>query len=73
MLLKASDKLFFSVLHSFTFYCFNIPVTISPDGSLAASGGKDCKTMLWDLNEDKHLYTLDCGDKINALAFSPNR
>jgi len=25
-------------------------VTISPDGSLAASGGQDCKTMLWDLN-----------------------
>ena len=48
-------------------------VTISPDGSLAASGGQDAKTMLWDLNEDKHLYTLDCGDQINALAFSPNR
>jgi len=48
-------------------------VTISPDGSLAASGGQDSKAMLWDLNHDKHLYTLDCGDSINALAFSPNR
>jgi len=48
-------------------------VTISPDGSLAASGGQDTKTMLWDLNADKHLYTLDCGEKISALAFSPNR
>merc|ERR1712042_47495 len=48
-------------------------VTVSPDGSLCASGGKDKQTMLWDLNEGKHLYTLDGGDIINALCFSPNR
>jgi guanine nucleotide-binding protein subunit beta-2-like 1 protein len=48
-------------------------VTVSPDGSLCASGGKDKKTMLWDLNDGKHLYTLDSGDTINALCFSPNR
>merc|ERR1712170_318124 len=29
--------------------------------------------MLWDLNEGKHLYTLDGGGIINALCFSPNR
>lgn len=29
--------------------------------------------MLWDLNDDKHLYSLETGDIINALAFSPNR
>ena len=29
--------------------------------------------MLWDLNEGKHLYTLDGGDVISALVFSPNR
>lgn len=29
--------------------------------------------MLWDLNEGKHLYTLDAGDGINAMCFSPNR
>ena len=29
--------------------------------------------MLWDLNEAKHLYTLDGGGNINALCFSPNR
>ncbi len=29
--------------------------------------------MLWDLNEGKHLYTLDGGDVLNALCFSPNR
>merc|ERR1719369_1891061 len=32
---------------------------MSPDGSLCASGGKDAKAMLWDLNDGKHLYTLD--------------
>lgn len=29
--------------------------------------------MLWDLNEDKHLYSLEAVDTINALVFSPNR
>ncbi|PAA52259.1 hypothetical protein BOX15_Mlig032426g1, partial [Macrostomum lignano] len=48
-------------------------VAISPDGSLCASGGKDGKAMLWDLNEGKHLYTLEAGNTINAMAFSPNR
>merc|ERR1712079_728414 len=47
--------------------------TMSPDGSLCASGGKDAKAMLWDLNDGKHLYTLDHADTINALCFSPNR
>eukprot|EP01125_Pyxidicula_operculata_P001208 TRINITY_DN11146_c0_g1_i1.p1 TRINITY_DN11146_c0_g1~~TRINITY_DN11146_c0_g1_i1.p1 ORF type:complete len:316 (-),score=75.28 TRINITY_DN11146_c0_g1_i1:37-984(-) len=48
-------------------------VTVSPDGSLCASGGKDGTAMLWDLNEGKHLYSLDAGDIINSLCFSPNR
>jgi len=48
-------------------------VTVSPDGSLCASGGKDGSAMLWDLNEGKHLYTLEGNDIINALCFSPNR
>jgi guanine nucleotide-binding protein subunit beta-2-like 1 protein len=46
---------------------------MSPDGSLCASGGKDAKAMLWDLNDGKHLYTLDHADTINGLCFSPNR
>jgi len=48
-------------------------VTVSPDGSLCASGGKDKQAMLWDLNEGGHLSTLDAGKEINALCFSPNR
>jgi len=45
--------------------------SISPDGSLCASGGKDGTAMLWDVNEGKHLYSLDAGGTINALTFSP--
>jgi len=51
-------------------------VTVSPDGSLCASGGKDGMAMLWDLNEGKHLYTLPTDGMpvmINSLCFSPNR
>ena len=48
-------------------------VTVSPDGSLCASGGKDQTAMLWDLTEGKKLYSLDAGDIIHSLVFSPNR
>jgi len=48
-------------------------VTVSPDGSLCASGGKDGVTFLWDLNERRHLYSLDANSTIHALVFSPNR
>jgi guanine nucleotide-binding protein subunit beta-2-like 1 protein len=48
-------------------------VTVSPDGSLCASGGKDGIAMLWDLNEGKLLYKLDANDIIYSLVFSPNR
>jgi len=48
-------------------------VTVSPDGSLCASGGKDGTAMLWDLNEGRHLSSLDAGDIIHALTFSPIR
>jgi len=48
-------------------------VTVSPDGSLCASGGKDGTAILWDLGEGKRLYSLDAQDIINSLVFSPNR
>lgn len=34
---------------------------------------QDGQAMLWDLNEGKHLYTLEAGDAISSLVFSPNR
>mmetsp|Transcript_37453 Transcript_37453/g.57463 ORF Transcript_37453/g.57463 Transcript_37453/m.57463 type:complete len:318 (-) Transcript_37453:76-1029(-) len=48
-------------------------VCVSPDGSLCASGGKDGTAMLWDLNEGRRLYSLDAGEIIHSLVFSPNR
>ncbi|KAI9347480.1 guanine nucleotide-binding protein subunit beta-2-like 1 [Pilaira anomala] len=48
-------------------------VTISPDGTLCASAGRDGKIMLWDLNDSKHLYSLEAGKEVHALVFSPTR
>lgn len=48
-------------------------MSVSPDGSLCTSGGKDCRAFLWDLNDGKHLHTLEHNEIINALCFSPNR
>jgi len=51
-------------------------VTVSPDGSLCASGGKDGQARVWDLNEGKELASgsrHDAGSTINAMCFSPNR
>jgi len=48
-------------------------VTVSPDGSLCASGGKDGTAFLWDLNKGEHLYELEANDPIHCLTFSPNR
>ena len=48
-------------------------VGISPDGSICATAGKDGNIMLWELAGGKHLFSLNAGNIVNALAFSPNR
>ncbi|KAJ9461876.1 Guanine nucleotide-binding protein subunit beta-like protein [Diplonema papillatum] len=48
-------------------------VTMSPDGSLCASGGKDGSAILWDLSRGEKLDSLEGTDNIHDLVFSPNR
>ena len=48
-------------------------VTVSPDGSLCASAGKDGTAKLWDLSRGEKLYELECSEPINQICFSPNR
>ncbi|KAG5474522.1 hypothetical protein LSCM1_03310 [Leishmania martiniquensis] len=48
-------------------------VTVSPDGSLCASGGKDGAALLWDLSTGEQLFKINVESPINQIAFSPNR
>lgn len=48
-------------------------VTVSPDGSLCASGGKDGTVHLFGLTEGRKLYELEAGGIVNAVVFSPTR
>ncbi|KAI3845751.1 hypothetical protein MKW92_027832 [Papaver armeniacum] len=48
--------------------------SVSPDGTLCASGGNDGVTLIWDLVEGKKWgSSLEFGGIIHALCFSPNR
>merc|ERR1711937_174584 len=48
-------------------------VTVSPDGSLAASGGQDGKAFLWDLGENSNnpLHQLDGGEEVTPSSSAP--
>ncbi|KAK7314628.1 hypothetical protein VNO77_33155 [Canavalia gladiata] len=48
-------------------------VTVAPDGTLCASGGKDGTVLLWEVNEGVKLYEFESGSVVVALCFSPTR
>lgn len=48
-------------------------VAVSPDGSICASGSKDCSARLWDLASGELLFSIETGAPVNQVAFSPNR
>ncbi|CDO95916.1 unnamed protein product [Kluyveromyces dobzhanskii CBS 2104] len=45
----------------------------SPDGSLAASAGKDGQIYVWNLKHKSAFMNFDAKDEVFALAFSPSR
>ncbi len=58
-------------LHGHTGNVFD--VAVSPDGSLAASGGKDQTIILWDLKRYQPIATLSGHNGwVNTVLFSPN-
>lgn len=46
---------------------------VSPDGTLAAVGGRGFGIPMYDLNQGELLYTLRCASMVHAMVFSPNR
>lgn len=47
-------------------------VTVSPDGSLLATGGVDGTVRLWSLSTHELQCTLEHGDEVFSLAFTPD-
>ena len=53
--------------------CSKLSALLACISNPALSCLQDGVAMLWDLAEGKRLYSLDAGDVIHALCFSPNR
>ena len=49
-----------------------ICVAWSPDGSRLASGGRDGKLILWNVETRQKLFVLDCDEEVWSLAWSPD-
>ena len=48
-------------------------LTVSPDGSLVATGSQHGGIRLWSIEEGEMLYTIDLSSPIQDLAFCPTR
>jgi WD40 repeat protein len=47
-------------------------VQFSPDGSKLVSASSDKKVMVWDMNTNSLVQTIDVGGYVSDLAFSPD-
>jgi serine/threonine protein kinase/WD40 repeat protein len=47
-------------------------VALSPDGKVLASGSMDKTAILWSLQTDQPIRTLDLYDEVNSVTFSPD-
>ncbi|MBN1430498.1 MAG: serine/threonine protein kinase [Anaerolineae bacterium] len=47
-------------------------VALSPDGKILASGSLDKTVILWDLQTDEPIYTLETPDEVHSMAFYPD-
>ena len=45
----------------------------SPDASLMASGGKEARVIMWDLQDGSKLYDIPTLSSVNAVAFNPSK
>ena len=45
---------------------------VHPSGGLAATADASGKVILWDVEGEKSVWTLEAGGRLNGLAFSPD-
>lgn len=48
-------------------------IAFSVKAAYLASGGKDGKAMLWNMNEGSHMKNFECDTEINQVLFAPKK